>query len=176
MAAAAATSNGPAAERVGRRDGELQCGSECDCASKQKLKWGERRKKKKLLNWLYVHKTKKEEEEKEKKMSTRYHRLLLHTAAAVAAAAAGSNPIFQQLFFLTRVRLSLKQSVRQSGSHCTFSANFGENATWRESLLISDGFLHAAPSGGKQGHIFLIKIVVSSLSADYKSVENLPHW
>lgn len=34
MAAAAATSNGPAAERVGRRDGELQCGSECDCASK----------------------------------------------------------------------------------------------------------------------------------------------
>lgn len=136
---------------------------------------GKKGKKKKLLNWLYVHKTKKEEEEKEKKC---LHATTVCFYTPLPLLLLGqiqySKCFF--VFFLTCVRLSLKENVRQSGSRCTFSANFGENATWRESLLISDGFLHAAPSGGKQGHIFLIKIVVSSLSADYKSVENLPHW
>lgn len=32
------------------RDGELQCGSKCDCASKQNC-----REKNFLLNWLYIH-------------------------------------------------------------------------------------------------------------------------
>lgn len=79
MAAAAATSNGPAAERVGRRDGELQCGSECDCASKQKLKWGERREKKQKKTLKLIIRPQDEEGGgggERKEMSTRYHRLL----------------------------------------------------------------------------------------------------
>lgn len=154
-----------------KRETELQCGSNCDCASKQN--W----EKNILLNWLYIHEKKNHNISLSLcrplslycslslslsvswcQLSTRYQCLLLHIA--IKATSAGSNPAFQtqlsKRFFAYSVTfhlsaypenipvkpLQFSDFTVQVGWLAALKGYSTLNQTWHVLLLILESLFH----------------------------------